>query len=262
MKADRINENIANAATAARSRPGGDWSRWWLVVIYALAMAWVESAVVFYLRSMIDRIDPHQANPFPRLDDGFGWVELVRELATIVMLLTVAWLAGGNRRSRLGYFTLAFGVWDIAYYVFLRLMCGWPHSLLDWDVLFLLPMPWWGPVMAPVMIALLMILGGTWASQFERREGVVVSNWRIWMLGLAGTVLALYVFMADTLAAVPQGLPAICNVVPNEFNWPLFGVAFGLMSLPVLQWMWSEINSGNSDASEPKLHETKTARQT
>ena len=247
---------------ASLRQPGGDWPRWWLVVIYSLAMAWVESAVVFYLRSMIDRIDPHQANPFPRMDEGFGWVELVRELATIVMLLTVAGLAGRNRRSRLGYFTLAFGVWDITYYVFLRWMCGWPHSILDWDVLFLLPMPWWGPVLAPVMIALLMIFGGTWASQFERREGVVVSNWRIWMLGLAGTGLALYVFMADTLAAVPQGLSAICNVVPNEFNWPLFGVAFGLMSLPVLQWMWSEINSGNSDGSEPKLHEIKTARQT
>ena len=27
---------------------------------------------------------------------------------------------------------------------------GWPETVLDWDILFLLPLPWWGPVIAPV----------------------------------------------------------------------------------------------------------------
>ena len=31
-------------------------ARWWIVVIFAIAMAWVEAAVVYYLRSMIHRI--------------------------------------------------------------------------------------------------------------------------------------------------------------------------------------------------------------
>ncbi len=62
---------------------------------------------------------------------------------------------------------VAFGVWDIFYYVFLKVMCDWPRSLFDWDILFLLPLPWWGPVLAPVSIALLMIVWGTLASQFE-----------------------------------------------------------------------------------------------
>jgi hypothetical protein len=62
---------------------------------------------------------------------------------------------------------LAFGVWDIFYYVFLKVLTGWPHSLMDWDILFLLPLPWWGPVIAPVSIAVLMILWGTAASQAE-----------------------------------------------------------------------------------------------
>ena len=141
--------------------------RWWLVALYAAAMAWVEAAVVFYLRSMIGRIEPHQPDPLPVIG-GFASVELPRELATLVMLFAVGALTGRTWRARLGYTAIAFGVWDIFYYVFLKIMCGWPHSLLDWDILFLLPLPWWGPVLAPVLISLLMILWGTFASQFER----------------------------------------------------------------------------------------------
>ncbi|MGA2247392.1 MAG: hypothetical protein ABSH48_20575 [Verrucomicrobiota bacterium] len=225
-----------------------NWLRWSIVVIYAAAMAWVESAVVFYLRSMIDRLDPHQPDPFPVLG-GFGWVELVREFSTIVMLLAVGYLAGRNWRARCGYFAIGFGVWDIAYYLFLKMMCGWPHSALDWDVLFLLPVPWWGPVLAPVLISVLLIFWGTLASQFERGAGLGLSNRRIWTLNLIGVALALYVFMADTLAAAPRGLHAVCSVLPEKFNWPLFWVAWLLMAAPVLRsgWQYSV-----QPASQPK----------
>ena len=50
-------------------------------------------------------------------------------------------------------FVVVFGVWDIFYYVFLRVLVTWPASLLDWDILFLIPLPWVGPVLAPVLIA-------------------------------------------------------------------------------------------------------------
>lgn len=213
-----------------------NWSRWFLVAIYAIAMAWVESAVVFYLRSMINRIEPHQPDPFPIIG-GFGWVELLREFATIVMLFTVGILAGRTWRARLGYFAIGFGVWDILYYVFLKIICGWPHSLLDWDVLFLLPMPWWGPVLAPVLISLLMIFWGTFASQFEPTSPPSLANWPVWVLNFAGVLLALYVFMADTLAAAPRGVQAVCSVVPEKFNWPLFSLALLLMSAPLMRLM-------------------------
>ncbi|HXI72797.1 MAG TPA: hypothetical protein VNN22_20860 [Verrucomicrobiae bacterium] len=214
-----------------------DWDRWWLVVIYAIAMAWVESAVVFYLRSMIDRIEPYQPNPLPIIG-GFGAVELPREFATLVMLFAVGALAGRTWRARFGYALVAFGVWDIFYYVFLKMICGWPHSLLDWDILFLLPMPWWGPVLSPVLISLLMILWGTFASQFERTDTPALSNWRVWMLNFSGVALALYVFMADTIAASHHGLDAIRNMLPEQFNWPVFCVALALMSAPVLRISW------------------------
>ena len=207
---------------------------WLLVVLYSAAMAWVESAVVFYLRSMMNRIEPHQPDPFPILG-GFGWVELIREFSTIMMLLAVGVLAGRTWRARWGYFAIGFGVWDIAYYVFLKMMCGWPHTLLDWDILFLLPLPWWGPVLAPVLISLLMIFWGTLTSQFERNQAPALSNWRVWVLNFAGVVLALYVFMADTIAALPRGLKAVCDVLPEKFNWPLFLVALLLMAAPAIR---------------------------
>jgi hypothetical protein len=211
-----------------------NFARRWMVVIFAIAMAWVESAVVFYLRSMIGRIEPYQPDPLPVIG-RFASVEMPREFATLVMLFTVGWLAGRTWRARIGYAAIAFGVWDIFYYAFLKMICGWPHSLLDWDVLFLLPLPWWGPVLAPVLISLMMILWGAFASQFERTHAPVLSNWRVWVLNFAGVALALYVFMADAIAASHRGLDAIRTVLPERFDWPAFGVALALMSAPVMQ---------------------------
>lgn len=211
-----------------------DFRRWFTVVTYAAAMAWVESAVVYYLRTHIDRIEPYQPNPLP-IVGGLGAVEFAREFATLVMLFTVGALAGRTWRARIGYMIVAFGVWDIFYYVFLKLMCGWPHSLLDWDILFLIPLPWWGPVLAPVLIALLMIVWGTLASQFERPGPPSLSNWRVWALNFIGVALALYVFMADALRVSNGGVDALRNLLPTQFNWPLFLVALALMAAPVVK---------------------------
>ena len=109
--------------------------RWSLVVLFALSMAWMESATVFYLRTLVGRVDPYQVTPLPphRL---LGNIELIREIATLVMLFTVGWLAGREFRTRFSYMLIAFGVWDIFYYVFLTVMGPWPRSVMDWDVLF------------------------------------------------------------------------------------------------------------------------------
>ncbi len=203
-------------------------------------MGWVESAVVFYLRTMIGRLEPYQPNPLPVLG-AIGEVELVRELATLTMLLMVGILAGRTWRGRLGCAALAFGVWDIAYYVFLRLICGWPHSLLDWDILFLVPLPWWGPVLAPVSIALLMIAWGALAGRDEaraaRRRPARVQN----ALGFLGIALALYTFMADALRVAGQGVDALRNMLPSAFNWPLFCIAWLFMAAPILG-IWRQNN--------------------
>src|SRR6478736_10206884 len=213
--------------------------RWCLVVLFAVAMAWVESASVYYLRVLVDRVEPYQPTPLP-MQGVLGGVELAREAATLVMLATLGALAGSTLAARVSYTAIAFGVWDICYYVFLWIMGGWPRSLLDWDILFLLPLPWWGPVLAPVLIATLMIIWGTFAVFFEHHPRPAVSNGHIWLACLAGTSIALYVFMADALRVAAGGARAVREVLPSGFNWPLFLVALGLMGLPVAAdwWQW------------------------
>jgi hypothetical protein len=205
-------------------------TRWAIVVSFAIAMGWLEAAAVFYLRALVDRIEPYQPAPLP-MNAALGTVELWREASTLVMLAALGLLAGRTWRRRAAYAALAFGTWDICYYVFLRLISGWPRTLLDWDVLFLLPLPWWGPVLAPVSIALIMILWGT----LETQAGEVQSDARWpWACGMVGIFVALVVFMSDAWRALPGGREAVLQVLPSSFNWPLFWIALVLMALPAL----------------------------
>ncbi len=207
-----------------------------LVTLYAVAMAWAEAAVVFYLRTMIDRLDPYQANPLP-VSTGLGLAEIVREAATLVMLFTVGALAGRTWRSRLGYTLLAFGVWDIAYYLWLVPLTAWPTSLGDWDILFLIPLPWWGPVWAPTSIAVLMIVFGATVARGDSPERPLWPGRISTCAAVMGGVLALYVFMADAIRLVLTGggLPELRDLLPPWFNWPLFLAALVLMAVPVLE---------------------------
>ncbi len=211
-----------------------DGKRWLVVALYAMAMAWVESAVVFYLRTLSNRIDPYQADPLPQIA-GLASTEMVREAATLVMLWAVGMLAGRTWRSRWGYAAIAFGVWDIFYYVFLKVITHWPNSLFDWDILFLLPLPWWGPVLSPMLIAVMMIVWGTLASQGEPFGRPFRSEWKAWLLNFLGIVLALRIFMETALRASSGGAEAVRMALPVRFNWPLFVIALGLMAAPIVQ---------------------------
>jgi hypothetical protein len=230
-------------------------ARWCIVVAFAVAMAWMEAATVFYIRALVGRIEPYQAEPLP-IHGALGNVELLREAATLVLLAAVGWLAGRTWRQRAGYAALAFGIWDVLYYVFLRPISGWPNTLLDWDVLFLLPLPWWGPVLAPVSIAVLMILWGTLVTQVSDR---ITPRWTWTFCGI-GVVLALGVFMTDALRALPHGRDAVLRVLPAAFNWPLFSTALVLMATPVAHLVHREISlrfprrarlTGTSPSSPP-----------
>lgn len=224
---------------------------WLLVALFAVAMAWVEAAAVMYLRLHSGHVQPYQAEPL-QVIPSIGSIELVREAATLVMLLAVGGLAGGTRATRFGYCLIAFGLWDISYYVFLRWMGGWPASLLDWDILFLLPLPWWGPVLAPVLISILMISLGTLLTLTRSdgsRPGMPVAAW----IGAAfGALLAVGVFTWDALRAVPLGTQAVLDVLPQRFLWPPFLAALALMSLPLAVLSW-QIASPGSRQGYPAL---------
>src|SRR5262245_35290645 len=227
-------------------------ARWFIVVAFAVSMAWLESATVYYLRTLVDRIEPYQPNPLP-IQGTLGQVELVREAATLVMLLTVGILAGRTWRARWGYAAVAFGVWDIFYYVFLRVMTGWPRSVFDWDVLFLLPLPWWGPVVAPVSIAVLMIMWGTIVTRPREGRASNPLTVKLWCLSAIGTALALYVFMADSLSQLGQLQDGMAFVLPTAFNWPTFCVALLLMAAPLAATGSDRGQTGVKHVSDPSL---------
>ncbi len=232
------------------SEPATAGSRWLVVLLYALAMAWVEAAVVFYIRSMIDRLDPYQANPLP-IAGGLGLAEIVREASTLIMLFTVGWLAGRTWRSRIAYSLLAFGAWDIGYYLWLVPLTGWPNALTDWDILFLIPLPRWGPVWSPVSIALLMVAFGTIVGRSDSAEKPLWPRPWSCVSVVLGVLLALWVFMADAINIVLTGggTPELRELLPTHFHWGWFLVALGLMAVPVIDVWWQA--KQRSHASRP-----------
>jgi hypothetical protein len=123
--------------------------------VFSTAFGVIEGAVVVYLREIY----------YP---EGFGFplremaprllgTELVREAATLVLLLAAAMLAERRPVRRFAVFAFCFGVWDITYYAALKAFLGWPPSPFTWDILFLIPLPWAGPVLAPVLVSIGLI---------------------------------------------------------------------------------------------------------
>ena len=161
-------------------------------------------------------------------------IEIGREAATLVMLLGVAMLAGVDRWDRIPLFCVAFGVWDIAYYIWLWVFLRWPPSLFTWDVLFLIPVPWVGPVVAPVIVSVVLIAGGLLllrrraGGQAGGRSGgrAVGFSPALQALALAGGALVLGSFMLDFQVVVRQ-------MEPLPFRWGLFGsgVALAVVAL-------------------------------
>ena len=174
-------------------------------MVFAVAFAAVESAVVVYLRALY--YPEGFSLPLRNFGRNHLWVELARELATMVMLASVAVLTGTNRWQRFAYFLITFGVWDIFFYLWLKVMINWPSSIFDWDILFLLPVPWIGPVIAPVLVSFFMILAGIAIIREDQRTGVFRPGGWAWLLSGAASALILYSFMRDTDATLGSQLP-------------------------------------------------------
>jgi hypothetical protein len=149
------------------------------LLLFAIAMGWLEAVVVIYIRTLIGIA--HGAS-LPSGTQILGllrenpWLlptEQSREIATLMMLGTAGVLFGDNARTRWGAFLIAFGLWDISYYAALRLMIGWPPSLSSLDCLFLIPPTtlWNQPVWVPMAISALLIWGGVRLQEKPRRYG-------------------------------------------------------------------------------------------
>ena len=177
----------------------------------------VEAAVVIYLRQLLHVEGSNiTLSGIPR---GIFTVEIVREFTTLVMLISVGVLAGNRPLGRFGSFIIAFGVWDIFYYVFLSMFHGWPRSFLDWDLLFLIPVPWMAPVLAPVLVSCGLIFSGYWLLIREQQKKRIVVSLSDWIIEAVATVLILYSFTNNNSVSPPE-----------VFSWIIFlaGLALGV----------------------------------
>ena len=190
----------------------------WLT-IYAVAMAYVESAVVVYLRALYY---PHGFEfPLALMPPGMVAIEIGREAATLIMLLGVAALASADRWEWFLAFCLTFGVWDILYYGWLWIFTRWPPSLFTWDVLFLIPVPWIGPVLAPVLVSGALVAGSLLMLRLKAQGVKLGFSTPVWTLAVAGGLLVLGSFVLDFASVLRQ-------MVPPPFHWGVFATGVGL----------------------------------
>lgn len=194
----------------------------WTVVVYAFAMAYLESAVVVYLQRALSMTP---STLFPLRDQatlgGLASIEVGREVATIVMLAAIGWLAGRTSLERLAWTCVAFGIWDIGYYFWLWVFIGWPSSLGTTDLLFLIPIPWVAPVLAPVLVSLALICFGLMVARRLRNGESFVPKPMHWLLLIAGGLVVILSFTLDAGNVRRGGMP-------TAFAWPVFAAGMGL----------------------------------
>jgi hypothetical protein len=206
------------------------------LTIFSIAMGFMESAVVVYLRALY--YPDGFVFPLVPLDGKILITELLRELATLIMLIMAGIIAGKNFAQRFVFFLFCFAVWDIFYYVFLYLLIGWPATLLDWDILFLLPVPWIGPVLAPCLLSLMMILMMLMVTWLQENQHRVKFGLIDMILLASGSLVVIASFTKDYFRLIAGAyastsgsgmMDTLRNFIPESFSWLLFGVGVLLL---------------------------------
>jgi hypothetical protein len=188
------------------------------VIAYAAAMAYLEAAVVVYLQLALGL---QVGAIFPVLPaSGAGnlvAIEAGREVATLVMIATVGLLIGRTWLERLAWSAVIFGVWDIGYYAWLHVFSGWPPTPDTPDILFLLPVPWVGPIWSPVAVSAALVGAGlAAASAIRSGRRLAVARWH-WAAGIGGGLLVVLSYTLDAGRLIDGGLP-------GPYLWPIFAI--------------------------------------
>lgn len=222
--------------------------RFFWLAIFAIAMGFLEGIVVVYVRELYY---PEGFDfPLKLMSPELVKIEWIREIATLVMLAGVGILTGRNGLQRLLYALFAFGVWDIFYYIALKLLIGWPVSLLTWDLLFLIPVSWLGPVLAPVLNSVTMIVMALLLVSRQERGYQVKVSLADWILIYGGALIILYTYLIDyTRLLIESGVLAgksspeaadrliqmITSYIPESYRWILFIIGEVLIMAAIIR---------------------------
>ena len=195
-----------------------------IAIVFAVAFGYIESAVVVYLRVIF------HPNGFtfplaPFAADELGWrmlaTEIGREAATLVLIATAAMLFARARQETAAYFLVIFAIWDIFYYVWLKVLIDWPASIMDWDILFLIPCAWASPVLSPVLASVVMFLFGTVILHCSSQGRPLPIRWSDWIgWAAASTILILAFCLGGRHMNEPD--------YAAHFHWPIFAVGLAL----------------------------------
>lgn len=205
-----------------------------IVGLFALAMGLFESVVVIYLRRLM--YPGGFSFPLAPIDPSLALIELSREGSTLVMLVCVSMLAARTFSERFAWFIYSFAIWDIFYYIFLWLFIGWPGSVMAWDVLFLIPATWTGPVITPLIVTVLMIALAL-VILTRAARGIATRLTRPeWIALLSGALIVFVAFITDYLRHMltyfsfgelfitdrNELLQHAQQYMPGTFPWPVF----------------------------------------
>jgi len=189
-----------------------------IVIVFSIAFAYIESAVVVYLRAIFYT----DGFTFPLTIfglDSFGrrllWTEIGREVATIVLIFTGSWLFGKNRRQRFAYFLTIFAVWDIFYYVWLKVLLDWPSSIMDWDILFLIPTTWASAVLYPVLISITLLVFAAVILYRDAHGKSIRITWADWLVFIIAGIIVVVSFCTPSPHVTEPDFE-------SHFYWPLF----------------------------------------
>jgi len=226
------------------------------ITLFGISMAFFESSIVIYLRELY--YPEGFSFPLRHIDPHIGITELIREFFSLVMIVSVAAMTSRSFMQRFANFLYIFAVWDIFYYVFLKLVLGWPDSLLTWDVLFLIPVTWSGPVITPILISLIMILFALVIGYFNKRsENRFYLEPREWVILLAGALVVFISFIWDYTRyliknidmqmfkdgrVLQENLQELAyQYVPAGFNWWVFALGVLLLLVALIMVYYRNI---------------------
>jgi hypothetical protein len=212
------------------------WRKVWNASVFAIAMAYLESTIVVYLRRLYYGDRGGFAFPLVILDTPTLLLELGREACTIVMLATVGIAAGRTKAGKFAFFLLLFGVWDTFYYVWLKVFRNWPASLLTWDVLFLIPVPWVGPVLAPVSVACTMISMAVVMLRLEERGPVLPAGKAVWLAQVVAAVIIIVSFTIDVIPRLDARGARLAQWTPMTYRWDMLLIGLALAIGTFARW--------------------------
>lgn len=218
------------------------------IILFGITMGMFEAAVVIYLRELY--YPGGFTFPLRLTSDIVAATELLREIASLFMIGTVAWLGGRGFTQRFAWFLIIFAIWDIFYYVFLKALIGWPASFMTWDILFLIPVHWTGPVAAPIITAVLMTVLGVLLLRFTalRRQPALIAR-REWLLLGSGALVVFVSFIIDYTIYLFENFgrysqPALkdtlnnlsIHYVPGHFYWWIYIIGIVLIISSIIMY--------------------------